>query len=123
MFDQGPRNVIGFENLTQVFNRNQNPTYMLNIGSVPACTEFEQQVPDNPQGKGGSTADISISYQQIFRDTYKLCTENHGLGGYQDYGCLRYGFYPTKIKGVFTDSRPTHFEKYWNAKNKWCGDD
>ena len=23
------------------------------------------------------------------------------MGGYQDYGCLRYGFFPNWIKGVF----------------------
>ena len=48
---------------------------------------------------------------------------NWGMGGYQDYGCLRYGFYPTKIKGIFSDRTPKHYEYYWNAKNKWCGDD
>ena len=53
---------------------------------------------------------------------FVLGTDNNGLGGYQDYGCIRYGFYPTKIKDVFSDYTPKHYDYYWNAKNKWCGD-
>ena len=68
-------------NRTQVYGRDQNPTYMLNIGYVPGCDDFEPQVPDNPQTKSGDPAHVSISYQQIIRDTYNLCAGNNGLRG------------------------------------------
>ena len=36
---------------------------------------------------------------------------NNGLGGYYDVGCLRYGFYPTRIPGVFAN--PPRPDLYW----------
>jgi len=44
---------------------------------------------------------------------------NSGLGGFLDVGCLRYGFYPNNISGVFT-SLP-HPEKFWNVYPNICG--
>ena len=61
------------ENLTQIYGYDQNPTYMLNIGYVPGCEDFETQVADNPQGKSSDTAEQSISYQTIIRETYEKC--------------------------------------------------
>ena len=46
-------------------------------------------------------------------------TGNHGLGGYVDVGCLRYGFYPNDINGVF--GSPPHPELYWEANGNICG--
>lgn len=67
------RDVKTMQNYTQVYGRNQNPTYMLNIGYIPDCTDFDTMVVDNPQGKSGDTAEQSISYTDIIRDTYKEC--------------------------------------------------
>ena len=39
-----------------------------------------------------------------------------------DYGCVRYGFYPTVIEGVFADSEVQKgYDKYWHAPNNYCG--
>ena len=62
---------------------------------------------DNPLGKSGDNA---ISYSLILKNAYKECN-NGGLGGYYDVGCLRYGFFPTRIPGVF--GNPPHPELYW----------
>lgn len=48
-----------------------------------------------------------------------LGTGNNGLGGFVDVGCLRYGFYPSDIYGVF--NAPPHFELYWQANGDICG--
>ena len=40
---------------------------------------------------------------------------NQGLGGYQDYGCLRYGFYPNNIPGLY--GTPPHPELYFDLNN------
>ena len=61
------------QNYTQVYGRNQNPTYMLNIGYIPGCEDFETQVVDNPQGKSGDNPYQSISYAMIIRNTYEKC--------------------------------------------------
>ena len=53
-----------------------------------------------------------------------LGTDNRGLGGYWDVGCLRYGFYPTRIPGVITDDGNAHAELYWQqgtyCPSPWC---
>jgi hypothetical protein len=44
---------------------------------------------------------------------------NSGLGGFIDVGCLRYGFYPNDISGVFAS--PPHPELFWNVYPNICG--
>ncbi|KAL9129683.1 MAG: hypothetical protein Q9217_001925 [Psora testacea] len=116
----GNRVTSSMANITQVLRKGRKGvTYMMNIGWIPGCTDYESQVADNPQGKSGDNPDQSISSSQILRGTYKNCLGNHGIGGYQDYGCVRYGFYPTNINGVFAS--PPHPEKYWEANMNLCG--
>ena len=74
---KGPQDLSKFQNQTFVYNRSQNPTYMLNIGVVPGCKEFDKQVIDNPQGKSGDPASVSISATDIFRHTYDECEWDH----------------------------------------------
>ena len=53
-------------------------TYMANIGWIPGCTDFKTMVADNPQGKSGDPADVSISCTDIIQGTYDKC-EFHAL--------------------------------------------
>lgn len=99
-------------NQTQVYDRDQNSTYILNIDYVSDCDDFEQQMSNNSQKKSEDLTDVSISYQQIIRDTYILCTNNNELRKYQNYECIRYEFYSTKIKEVFSDTTSKHYEYY-----------
>ena len=71
--DHGPQDVKTVPNRTQVYNRSQNPTYMLNVGYIPGCDAYTTQVIDNPQGQSGDPVDVSISYADIIRNTYKGC--------------------------------------------------
>lgn len=91
-------------------------TYMMNIGWIPGCSTYPSQAADNPMGKSG---DSSVSYTTLIKDTYYKCTGNSGLGGYQDVGCLRYGFFPSNIDGIFAS--PPHPEKFWQAGMNICG--
>ncbi len=91
-------------------------TYMMNIGWIPGCSTYASQAADNPAGKSG---DSSIIYTQLIKDTFYKCPANSGLGGYQDVGCLRYGFFPSNIDGIFAS--PPHPEKFWQANMNICG--
>ncbi|KAL8871781.1 MAG: hypothetical protein Q9174_002458 [Haloplaca sp. 1 TL-2023] len=118
----GTIEVAQMYNYTMVYGRS-GPTYLTSMSYIPGCTAFKTQDIENPLGgKPGDPPDKFVSSADIIRNTFIECRGNHGHGGYQDFGCVRYGFYPTRIKGVFTDAVERHYELYWNAKNKWCGD-
>ena len=65
----GPQKLENFKNISQV-TKGSKIAYFLNIGVVPGCTMYKEQVVDNPQGKSG---DDTISFQDIFRDLYDKC--------------------------------------------------
>lgn len=73
----GPNKVTSkMNNITQVWRAKggtSGPTYMVNIGWVPGCTDYKDMVADNPQGKSGDNPDQSISCTTIFKDVYKYC--------------------------------------------------
>ena len=63
-------------NVTQVWRAKggtSGPTYMVNIGWVPGCTDYKEMVADNPQGKSGDNPDQSISCTTIFKNVYDWC--------------------------------------------------
>lgn len=76
-------------NITQVYS--SNPYDLMNVGWIGGCTGPSQSL-TNPVA-----SDPSIQGLDLFRDIYLDCTDNNGVGGWYDVGCLRYGFYPTLI--------------------------
>ena len=65
--------VKSMNNYTQVLGRDENPTYMVNVGYIPGCNAFQEQTVENPQGNSGDPPEVSISYRDILKDLYKNC--------------------------------------------------
>ena len=116
-------------------------TYMMSIGWIPRCTTYASQRADRPIDPA-----VQFNWQGLLKDTYYKCkspcvgphtlahlcencalifvfptigTGNEGLGGYVDVGCLRYGFFPNKVDGVFGASGPSNPSLFWN-KMHYC---
>ena len=99
----------GLRDLTQVYRDGKGKkgiTYVASIHWIKDCTFYEKMVVDNPiSGKSGQ----GLGYGDIFWTLYDHCSKsNHGLGGFQDYGCLRYAFAPTSVKDTW--GSPPHLE-------------
>ena len=100
----------GMNDITQVYRDGggtKGITYVANIHWIQGCTTYKQMVLDNPiSGKSGE----GLGYGDILWTIYNTCEKggNHGIGGFQDYGCLRYAFAPTSAKGTWAS--PPHPE-------------
>lgn len=46
---------------------------MASIGWIPGCTAYKAMVADNPQGKSGDPASVSISCTDILWENYNKC--------------------------------------------------
>ncbi len=99
--------------ITQVYRAgggSKGVTYLVNIHWIQGCTAYDKMVVDNPiSGKSGQ----GLGYSDIFWTIYNTCGNNHGLGGFQDYGCLRYAFAPTNVPGTW--AAPPHPEYAFKA--------
>ncbi|MDI1492320.1 MAG: hypothetical protein OHK93_003533 [Ramalina farinacea] len=122
-FTPGNKMTSSSANVTQVLREGASGgqggngvTYMMNIGWIPGCTDYQSITIDNPMGVSG---DNTRNYNDLIVGTYNFCNGNSGLGGYVDVGCLRYGFYPNDIDGVFAS--PPHPEKFWAVYPNICG--
>ena len=101
-------------NISQTLDH-KDPRPLVNIGWIPGCTAFASQSPGEPIA--GNT---DISAAKLFEDAYNNCTGNQGLGGYFDVGCLRYGFYPSRIRPNDLGSSESFAKKYFGI-NSYCG--
>ena len=64
-------------NITQVYREGASGgeggngvTYMMNIGWIPGCKDYDTQAPDNPRGHSG---DSTVSYGTLLMKTYNSC--------------------------------------------------
>ena len=82
---------------------------MMSFGWIPGCSTYESQRPDRP-----IDPTVQFDWEGLLWSTYNDCN-NEGLGGYVDVGCLRYGFFPNKVDGVFGTGGPADPELFWST--------
>ena len=113
--------------------------YLMSVGWIPDCTLQTSQKMDRPLNPNKE-----FDWQGLLKNNYYGCTlsspaysavtwrgsvavltyhdpgtGNKGLGGYTDVGCLRYGFFPNKVGGVFPSTGTPQYSNFWN-KMHYC---
>lgn len=85
------------------------------------CTFSHHLLPSLLQASGPLPEKVQACLLSLHTKLISHCIGlgNSGLGGFIDVGCLRYGFYPNDIPGVF--GSPPHPEYFWNVYPNICG--
>ncbi|KAL8864503.1 MAG: hypothetical protein Q9174_007329, partial [Haloplaca sp. 1 TL-2023] len=99
-----------------VVNTDEDPRLLLNIGWIKDCDTYEEQNPAWPSEKGNADIVPTLIFSELAQtDCGLFClidlsrrlsltivvvftgTDGREVGAFLDVGCLRYGFYPTRM--------------------------